>query len=769
MKARYITVLSVGTLVLLLAFQMVGVWYSYQSLMRKSAATLSSCFKATFSQVVDAPLNHLPYPDYTITHLTYVPYISHMNAEDKYLYISQQTSAVLQDYYHLPETSIDTLRLALSDALRREGIEGSVYIRKWDAHSGHQLATSPAAVDLPARNAIGVLVSPSACLHEPRGITVEAVVDLHYWRNVKHLLFLAGIFFTSVALLLAFVVRIRLLLRLEQSIDRQRTDFFRQAEDMAVPLHGLEADLHAARWQAAGNAGQLLFQETEATLTRAKEENKRLTRANARPLRFLSWGVLALSILLPCLWAWYIYHEQWQAGNREAQVCFEHSFNAEANLRYLDYLRINKLDRYDRYVGITRQAQQQAESLESTFYYIDRDKQGHKSFRVRLHAELLPHYVLRQGMDLSQGIRLYRAYNTQGQINKGHLEEGHLFMPLDTLRLDSLFRAELQQAGMDAGSGLRVLRTHGQEEVKRVGDSAPLNSGSFLTTPLRLTEDGSVAVQGLVPAPQRYVVRSAWYLFLPLGLLLLFSLFCVGGLWYVWRRLRRLEQFRKDFTYAMIHDMKSPLQSILMGTQILSSGKLAEKPERAARILSGMLDECAHLFTLSNRVITLTQIDRGTLELHSEHLALRPLLDDLTAKFSLKSTKPLTFQVDCSEDFTVYADAFCLREVLSNLIDNAIKYSGDQVTIRLTASSTPAATLLRITDNGLGIAPRDLPLIFRKYERAAAAARSSRGGASGFGLGLSFVRQVVEAHGGHVTVSSTVGAGTEFTVSLPNS
>ena len=129
-----------------------------------------------------------------------------------------------------------------------------------------------------------------------------------------------------------------------------------------------------------------------------------------------------------------------------------------------------------------------------------------------------------------------------------------------------------------------------------------------------------------------------------------------------------------------------------------------------------------------------------------------------------KSTKPLTFQVDCPEDFTVYADAFCLREVLSNLIDNAIKYSGDQVTIRLTASSTPAATLLRITDNGLGIAPRDLPLIFRKYERAAAAARSSRGGASGFGLGLSFVRQVVEAHGGHVTVSSTVGAGTEFTV-----
>ena len=97
MKARYITALSVGTLVLLLAFQMVGVWYSYQSLMRKSAATLSSCFKATFSQVVDAPLNHLPYPDYTITHLTYVPYISHMNDEDKYLYISKQTSAVLQD------------------------------------------------------------------------------------------------------------------------------------------------------------------------------------------------------------------------------------------------------------------------------------------------------------------------------------------------------------------------------------------------------------------------------------------------------------------------------------------------------------------------------------------------------------------------------------------------------------------------------------------------------------------------------------------------
>ena len=244
-------------------------------------------------------------------------------------------------------------------------------------------------------------------------------------------------------------------------------------------------------------------------------------------------------------------------------------------------------------------------------------------------------------------------------------------------------------------------------------------------------------------------------------LISLFTLAGLVGLWYVGRRLRKLGQFREDFTYSMIHDMKSPLQSVLMGTQVMASGRLADKPERARGMLRAMADECDHLLTLSNRVVTL-----GELELHKTAVVLRPLLDDLSGKFRLKAPKPVVFEVDCPSDFRVTADAFCLREVLSNLIDNAIKYSSEEVSIRLSAESgADGGVVIRVRDNGIGIPPREQQRIFGKFERVASGSRAT--GASGFGLGLNFVWQVVRAHGGRVEVRSDGHSFSEFAVVLP--
>ena len=216
----------------------------------------------------------------------------------------------------------------------------------------------------------------------------------------------------------------------------------------------------------------------------------------------------------------------------------------------------------------------------------------------------------------------------------------------------------------------------------------------------------------------------------------------------------------------MIHDMKSPLQSILMGAQIMASGKLPEGSEKAVRICAAMTDECDHLLTLSNRVVTLTQMERGELELHKTAVVLRSLLDDLSGKFRLKAPKPVAFEVDCPSDFRVMADAFCLREMLSNLIDNAIKYSREEVSIRLSAESgADGSVTIRVRDNGIGIPPREQQRIFGKFERVASGSRAT--GASGFGLGLNFVWQVVRAHGGRVEVRSDGMSYSEFAVVLP--
>lgn len=112
------------------------------------------------------------------------------------------------------------------------------------------------------------------------------------------------------------------------------------------------------------------------------------------------------------------------------------------------------------------------------------------------------------------------------------------------------------------------------------------------------------------------------------------------------------------------------------------------------------------------------------------------------------------------------ADSFCLHEILSNLVDNALKYSGKEVRIRLSANVTADGILeIKVGDNGIGIPQSQQMKIFNRFERVASGSRAT--GASGFGLGLNFVWQVVHLQGGSITVESTEGSGSEFTISLP--
>ena len=121
--------------------------------------------------------------------------------------------------------------------------------------------------------------------------------------------------------------------------------------------------------------------------------------------------------------------------------------------------------------------------------------------------------------------------------------------------MDSLFHSFLSEAGLNVRSGVRMLRPAADQVISQTGD-ASIQRGSFVTTPLRLTEDASECVQGVVPGSVMTVIHSVWYLFLPLGMVFVFCLLCIVLLWRAWRQQRRLEQFRKDFTYSMIHDIE---------------------------------------------------------------------------------------------------------------------------------------------------------------------------------------------------------------------
>lgn len=252
-------------------------------------------------------------------------------------------------------------------------------------------------------------------------------------------------------------------------------------------------------------------------------------------------------------------------------------------------------------------------------------------------------------------------------------------------------------------------------------------------------------------------------------ILSLLLIWCIVKQLNIIRIQRKTMQMRKDFTYAMVHDMKTPLSTITLGVNGLENEKVFGNLELRHKYMRILKDEAQHLFVLVNKILTISKLEEGKLEMHKENVALAPMVENLEEKFSTKAAKEIRFTNRIEAD-TVFADEEYLCEALSNLIDNAIKYSRRDVVTEIEIGSRDMGNGMEITvrDNGLGISRKDQKVIFDKFERASASGRTFKNnGPAGFGLGLNYVLQVIEAHGGIVGVDSEVGEYTMFTILLP--
>ena len=301
--------------------------------------------------------------------------------------------------------------------------------------------------------------------------------------------------------------------------------------------------------------------------------------------------------------------------------------------------------------------------------------------------------------------------------------------------------------------------------VQSIGNK-PSSLFSLQTDKVPLRKDYSIVIQAQFTNPNGLFFGKMGLLLISTTILLIFVVFCIIYQVRIISKMNTISQIREDFSYAMVHDMKTPLSTIMMVQDMLKSGRLEGKPEIKDKYMSIAESETDHLFALTNKILTISKLENHKLEMNKTEVELTPIIETLTDKFKAKAQKPVNFIISLQAK-TAYADKDYLGEVLSNLIDNAIKYSKESVEIHITTEESERYTILKVRDNGLGISEADQKVIFQKYERAAAARRSRRNGASGFGLGLNFVDQVIKAHEGRIFVNSTEGEFTEFTIYLP--
>lgn len=281
-----------------------------------------------------------------------------------------------------------------------------------------------------------------------------------------------------------------------------------------------------------------------------------------------------------------------------------------------------------------------------------------------------------------------------------------------------------------------------------------------------LREDYSIVARGQLSNSGILYYKRMGILFASTIFLMVFVVGCIILQVQTIRKQKRMAKMREDFSYAMIHDMKMPLSTIAMVLDFWDKGKLDGKPEMERKYCLIAEEETQHLLALANKVLTISKLENDKLEMNKAWVKLTPLLEKLMERFAAKATKKVNFVTDLKSD-EVYADEEYLEEVLGNLIDNSIKYSDEEVTIRICSEEERNGCTISVRDDGWGISPKSQRVIFEKFERGDMLVKRHKKRVAGFGLGLNFVWQVVDAHGGRVALDSVEREYTEFELHFP--
>jgi signal transduction histidine kinase len=220
---------------------------------------------------------------------------------------------------------------------------------------------------------------------------------------------------------------------------------------------------------------------------------------------------------------------------------------------------------------------------------------------------------------------------------------------------------------------------------------------------------------------------------------------------------------QSDLIAEFVHELRTPLASIGTSTYLLLRPEISQ--EQRESMVKGIQSETLRLTTLASSFLDLARLESGRVQFHLIQLDLLPLLEECCQIMQSKAEEnQVSIKVDVPDGFQpVMADRDKLKQVVLNLVSNAIKYNYPNGKITIRAEQDNNSWMLSVSDTGLGIPKSALPHLFEKFYRA----HASESKAPGTGLGLSICKQIVSGHGGSIEVKSKLGEGTTFTIHMP--
>ena len=228
-------------------------------------------------------------------------------------------------------------------------------------------------------------------------------------------------------------------------------------------------------------------------------------------------------------------------------------------------------------------------------------------------------------------------------------------------------------------------------------------------------------------------------------------------------QIKQLERTRQEFVANVSHELRTPLSHIKGYTETLLGGS-KDDPEVATRFLQTIERNVERLKLLIEDLLTISEIESGRVMLNLQPVPVRASVEKVFDDFRTRAAARAVTLVDESEGLTARADQRRLEQVLTNLVDNAVKYGGNDSRVVVGARLSDGMVEMFVQDNGPGLPTESLERVFERFYRVDKARSRDQGGT---GLGLSIVKHIVQSHGGRVWVESEPGKGAKFCFTLP--
>lgn len=259
------------------------------------------------------------------------------------------------------------------------------------------------------------------------------------------------------------------------------------------------------------------------------------------------------------------------------------------------------------------------------------------------------------------------------------------------------------------------------------------------------------------------VLPIIWQTLLVVIIITVLLIFCLALQFSTVLKFKHLDRIRNDFVSTMIHELKRPLSTLKLCVSGIESDRMMEDKEAKRELMEETRIALDNLSAYFSKLRDITFNDQQQIPLNLQNINLHELTHSVIESLTFPPEKEVTVNNNVEPNMIVSADKTHIFNILNNLMENAVKYSGPSVQIDISARLVDNEIMISVADNGIGISANDAKLIFQRFYRG----KKSSGHLPGMGLGLTYVKLLVDAHGGYVSVESIEGKGSCFTITLP--